>query len=111
MTFLSKIAAVLDAVADERDALPSVGATPDPLIARLEARVGAPIPDDVRHKLAEDEELRRVLAPVIEAPEAPRPMGGPSEKSASGTAPLSRDERLRLANQAFEDAIMSRSAR
>lgn len=111
MTILSKVASVLDALADEQDARPPAETRPDPLLDRLEARVGTPLSEGLRHKLAEDEELRRVLTPVIEAPESPRPLGEPAEKSATSSTPMSKSERRAEAEQAFADAIMARSAR
>lgn len=110
MTILSKVASVLDALADERDARASAPAAPDPLLSRLEERVGSPLPEGVRDKLAQDEDLRKILGPIIEAPEAPRPLGEPSEKSAAST-PLSKEERRRAAEDAFAEAIMSRAQR
>lgn len=108
MTILTKVANLLDAMADEADAKPVSSGTPDPLLARLEARVGAPLPDEVRAKLADDDALRRVLAPIIEAPDPPRPLGEPAEKEASAT-PLTKAERRKAAEDEFAARILRRA--
>lgn len=109
MTFFSKLASVFDALADQEDTRPPPARVQDPLLDRLEARVGSALSDDVRHKLAADTALRQVLAPLIEAPETPRALGGPSEKAAEGVdAPRSKEERRRAAEDRFAADILAR---
>lgn len=105
MERLIKIAAALDAMADAADAAPKVAEAVDPLVAKLEARTGGPLDADTRRKLASDESFRRTVETLTAAPEAPRSLGGPSEKSAA-SAPVSKADRMRAAEEQFAAIVM-----
>lgn len=107
MTLFVKIAELLETLAAEKDKIASQPTAPDPLLTRLEGRVGQ-VPESVRSKLAEDDDLRRILTPILETPETPRALGGPSEKDASDSTPMSKAERLRAAEDQFARTVMSR---
>jgi hypothetical protein len=111
MTILTKMASLLEALAEEADTRPPTHATPDPFLSRLEARVGAPLPEEMRAKLGGDEELRKLLTPILDTPDAPRPLGEPSEKSAAPTlTPMTKAERRKAAEDEFAERVL-RSAR
>lgn len=105
MDRLMKIATALDALADVQDSAPKVAETVDPLVAKLEARLGGPVDADTRHKLASDETYRRTVETLTAQPEAPRSLGGPSEKSAA-SAPVSKADRMRAAEEQFAAMVM-----
>ena len=104
MSRLTKIANALDAIALVADETPAASTAPDPFIEQLEARVG-PLDPGVRQKLASDADYRRTFEKLTAQPEAPRSLGGPSEKSA-GEAPRSKAERMRDAEEKFAAIVM-----
>lgn len=112
-----KTAGLLDAMADAEDERAAHAATAASardgaaLATKLAGAIGGDVPDDVRQKLAADPSLRSYLAPLLERTasfEAPRALGGPSEKSAAPGGRLSPDEELAQANAHFVNVVMGR---
>ena len=114
-----KTASLLEALADEADAREAASTAATTARAgaalndKLAGAIGGEVPEDVRAKLANDPALQSYLAPLLDRAhfEPTRPLGGPSEKSASpsGRATLSIDEQLEQANAHFVNVVMGRS--
>lgn len=106
---LLKVADLLDVLGTETT-VKRAETAPDPLVTKVEARLGSQLPPETRSKLANDEGLRAMAASLVAAPEAPQPLGAPSEKSARAPSPAqdSPEERMRQANDHFARIVMSR---
>jgi hypothetical protein len=123
-TALSKIATALELLAEDLDAQISAApvavthtqttktASSVDLISELYRRhTGEELPDGVRDKLAaaDDPELQMVFDKMLKNAsfERPTPLGSPSDRHSTNVTPMNSEEAIKLAWDAFEDAIFN----
>jgi hypothetical protein len=123
MSLPEQAAAVLEAIAEEREKLAAAPPPPaqvtapekseDSELARAVKEAGLVLSSEAMEKIASDPELSGAIAKLSAQALTPTPLGGPSERNADGRppAPKNAKEAVAQANDRFENFLLRGGSR
>jgi hypothetical protein len=112
MPLFNDLANLLDATADQLDAriinsvMKTAAVSEDPMqniATAYETAFGAPPTKDILQKIANDPQLLDTFFKLAEHASTPDSLGGPSDRNDSTSTPTSKVDRLKAAENRFEN--------